>query len=276
MCGVAASDQWLPRLPNDVSEPAFDGTNFRPIDFFLRTFPLVLLNLLCTETNRYFSQWSQQQGVIVNESIRKAWFDAEVPEMRVFIALLIFMGLDRRYSYRSYWSTHWMLGMPGFRSVMPRDRFFAILRFLRISDNSTAVPRGQPGHDRSFKIRPMITSLAAAWQAAYKIGKSVSVDECMVPFKGRVSMIQYMPKKPNKWGLKGWVLAASEQWLRLQKDHSPPYREAAEPAGFESHAHRMMAILKNAIFLFAFCSLCSGIPADEGRQEVSRFMLVYS
>ena len=35
----------------------------------------------------------------------------------------------------------------------------------------------------------------------------------------------------------------------------------------------MMAILKNVTFLFAFCSLCSGIPADEGRQEVSRFML---
>ena len=98
----------------------------------------------------------------------------------------------------------------------------------------------------------------------------------MVPFKGRVSMLQYMPKKPNKWGLKGWVLAASEQWLRLQKDHSPPYREAAESAVFEPQASRMMAILKNAIFLFAFCSLCSRIPADEGRQEVSRFMLVYS
>ena len=39
---------------------------------------------------------------------------------------------------------------------------------------------------------------------------------------------------------------------------------------------RMMAISKNAIFLFAFCSLCSGMPADEGRQEVSRFMLVFN
>ena len=205
---AAACDQWLPPLRNDVSEPAFDGREFGPLDFFLKTFPLVLLNLLCTETNRYFTQWSQQQAV--NESIRKAWFDVDVAEMKVFIALLIFMGLDRRYSYRSYWSTHWMLGMPGFRSVMPRDRFFAILRFLHICDNLTAVPRGQPGHDRAFKIRPMITSLVTAWQAAYKIGKSVSVDECMVPFKGRVSMLQYMPKKPNKWGLKGWVLAASD------------------------------------------------------------------
>ena len=56
----------------------------------------------------------------------------------------------------------------------------------------------------------MITSLVAAWQAAYKIGKSVSMDQCMVPFRGRVSMLQYMPKKPNKWGLKGFVLAASD------------------------------------------------------------------
>ena len=121
---AAACDQWLPPLRNDVSEPAFDGREFRPLDFFLKTFPLVLLNLLCTETNRYFTQWSQQQAV--NESIRKAWFDVDVAEMKVFIALLIFMGLDRRYSYRSYWSTHWMLGMPGFRSVMPRDRFLPL------------------------------------------------------------------------------------------------------------------------------------------------------
>ena len=35
----------------------------------------------------------------------------------------------------------------------------------------------------------------------------------------------------------------------------------------------MMAILKNAISLFAVCRLCRGMPADEGRQEVSRFML---
>ena len=97
--------------------------------------------------------------------------------------------------------------MPGFRSILPRDRFFAILRFLHLSDNSSAIPRGQPGHDRSFKVRPMISSMVEAWQDAYDIEKSVSVDECMIAFKGRVSMRQYMPKKPSKWGLKGWVLA---------------------------------------------------------------------
>ena len=201
-----ARDDWL-RQRNERSEHAFDATNFRPIDFFLKAFPLLFLDLLCTETNRYFAQWNQPG---VNEAIRNAWVDVDILEMKVFLALLILMGLHKRHSYRSYWSTNWMMGMPGFRSLMARDRFFAILRFLHLCDNSVAVRRGQPGHDRAFKIRPMITSLVLTWQAAYRIGRSVSIDECMVPFKGRVSTLQYMPKKPNKWGLKGWVLASSD------------------------------------------------------------------
>ena len=28
-------------------------------------------------------------------------------------------------------------------------------------------------------------------------------------FKGRLSFLQYMPKKPTKWGLKAWMLADS-------------------------------------------------------------------
>ena len=204
-CGA----NWMQQLPNDLGKPAFFPTmNLRPIDFFLRTFPLALLTLLCAETNRYFAHWSRQPTM--NDAIRKAWVDVDVPEMKALISLLIVMGLCRRFSYHSYWSTNWLLDMPGFRSILPRDRFFAILCFLHLSDNSSAIPRGQPGHDRAFKIRPMIRSLVEAWQDAYDLEKSVSVDECMIAFKGRVSMRQYMPKKPSKWGLKGWVLAGSD------------------------------------------------------------------
>jgi len=38
----------------------------------------------------------------------------------------------------------------------PRDRFMSILRELHFNDNSTAVPRGQPGYDRAHKVRPVI------------------------------------------------------------------------------------------------------------------------
>ena len=68
---------------------------------------------------------------LVSSAIRKAWVD--VAEMKAFISVLIVMGLCRRFSYRSYWSTNWLLDMPGFRSILPRDRFFAILRFLHLA-----------------------------------------------------------------------------------------------------------------------------------------------
>ena len=94
--------------------------------------------------------------------------------------------------------------------MMTRDRFFAIQWFLHVADNSVAIQRGEPCHDLAYKIRPMIRWLVAAWQAAYSIEKAVSIDECMIAFKGHVFMLQYMPKKPNKWGLKGWVMAGSD------------------------------------------------------------------
>ena len=31
----------------------------------------------------------------------------------------------------------------------------------------------------------------------------------MIAYKGRLSFLQYLPKKPHKWGLKVWVLANS-------------------------------------------------------------------
>ena len=69
--------------------------NLRPIDFFMRTFPLALLTILCTETNRCFAHGSHQPTM--NDAIRKAWVDVDVPEMKA----LIILGLCRRFSYRS-------------------------------------------------------------------------------------------------------------------------------------------------------------------------------
>lgn len=38
---------------------------------------------------------------------------------------------------------------------------------------------------------------------------NVSVDEQMIGTNARLSFIQYLPKKPKKWGVKVWVLADS-------------------------------------------------------------------
>ena len=41
----------------------------------------------------------------------------------------------------------------------------------------------------------------------YEPSCQVSIDEAMIPFKGRSSMKQYIPNKPIKRGFKVWVMA---------------------------------------------------------------------
>ena len=63
------------------------------------------------------------------------------------------------------------------------------------------------------KIRPLISKLEKAFQDVYVPGKNISIDEGSVKFNGHLSFEQYMPKKPNKFGIKVWMLANSETYF---------------------------------------------------------------
>ena len=87
------------------------------------------------------------------------------------------------------------------------------VRTIRVSDileRIRYVKKGQPGHDPLFKLRPFLDPLLDNFQKAYHPGREMSIDESMIGFKGRLSFLQYMPKKPTKWGMKAYVLADSK------------------------------------------------------------------
>ena len=44
-------------------------------------------------------------------------------------------------------------------------------------------------------------------ESEYNVHEQLSVDEAMIPFKGRLGFKQYMKDKPTKWGIKVFVLA---------------------------------------------------------------------
>ena len=56
-----------------------------------------------------------------------------------------------------------------------------------------------------WKVRPILDVLKKTCQELYYPHKQVSIDESMIGTKCRLSFIQYMPKKPTKWGIKVWV-----------------------------------------------------------------------
>ena len=87
-----------------------------------------------------------------------------------------------------------------------RDCFRELQLYLHFVD-TTIIPRGQTGHDRLGKIRPILTYVTKKCNEVYSPSKEVTVDEAMIKFQGRCSLKQYLPMKPIKRGIKVWVLA---------------------------------------------------------------------
>ena len=76
------------------------------------------------------------------------------------------------------------------------NRFHEIHRYLHFADSSTLSPPGSPDYDQLGEVRPVAEILSDRVTALYKPGRDISIDEAMIPFKGRSILKQCMPLKP--------------------------------------------------------------------------------
>ena len=119
------------------------------------------------------------------------------------------MGIVSFPSLQQYWSTSWPFHSYNFNKIMACDRFLLLIQFFHLADNSASVPRGSPGFDKLYKLRRLITMLTTKFKTTLNLSRELAIDESIIGFKGRLSFLQYMPKKPTKWGMKAWVLSDS-------------------------------------------------------------------
>ena len=89
---------------------------------------------------------------------------------------------------------------------MSGRRFELLLSIIHLIDDQKMPSRDSPHYDKLYKIRPLLNKLVTSFQEHYTPHQNLSVDESIVGFKGRLSWVQYMPKKPTKWGIKTWTL----------------------------------------------------------------------
>lgn len=153
---------------------------------------LSLLGPIVTQTNLY----TQEKGFTLN-------LCAE--ELQAFIAMNIAMGMLRLPQIRDYWVTEDIISTPWFPPIMSRDRFFQILRYLYLVDSSLQCKKGEEGYDPLFKVHPLIDHLSAVFPHYYQPECHLSVDEMMVGIRCHVSFLQYLPKKPTKFGIKIFI-----------------------------------------------------------------------
>ena len=181
----------------------------RPVDFFDLLITNEVIHLIVQQTNLYATQYFEDNPNIPPRSRLKFWDrrDHTTAEFYQYLAINTVMGIIQYPKLEDYWSQSWPFASSMISSIMSRDRFSLIQKFLHVNDNRKQAQRNEPNYDPIYKIRLLITSVISNFQQNYQLGREVSLDEAVISFKGRIWFLQYMPKKPNKWGLKAFSVA---------------------------------------------------------------------
>lgn len=182
---------------SEVEGPIIDDNVETPTDIFLSLLTTEMLQKFVYETNLY----STQKHGGLNPT------PTNCREIKNFIGINIFMGIEKLPSYRDFWSSDPKLRNEFVAKIMPVHRFGWLLTHFHINDNTHQPRRNEQGYDKLYKLRPFLNSLLHSFSKFYKPTKEQSIDESMILFKGRSCIKQYMPAKPIKRGYKVWVRA---------------------------------------------------------------------
>ena len=85
-------------------------------------------------------------------------------------------------------------------------RFNQIKKYLHYCNEETSITdRTHADYDKLYKVRLLVDTLKKKFQSEFSPSNDISVDECMIPFRGRWGSRAYDASKPIKWGVKVWM-----------------------------------------------------------------------
>ncbi|XP_049948186.1 piggyBac transposable element-derived protein 4-like [Schistocerca serialis cubense] len=164
-----------------------------PYQFFKHIFPSKLFDLIVEESHRYSVQCNSDRPI-----------DLSCDDIKKFIGICLVISIVHVPNTRDYWGE--VTGTHLIKATMTVNQYEQIRKFLHFNDNSAMIPRGEKGHDRLFKVRPIIELMRSRFQTI-PVEECVSVDEQICSTKARSYLKQYMPNKPHKYGYKLFVIS---------------------------------------------------------------------
>ena len=105
-----------------------------PMEYFDKYFDEEVIDHLVTETNRFASQFLDENAETLSPKSRvNKWYDTDASEMKVFIGLLILQGIDSKLENAMYFTSRESVASPFFRKFMSGRRF-DLLQILAFSE----------------------------------------------------------------------------------------------------------------------------------------------
>ena len=135
----------------------------------------------------------------------------DVIELKAFIGLLYLVGAYRanRQSLEELGGIEGD-GVERFGLVMSIKRFKFLLRCMWFDDRDTRITR--KAEDRLAPIREIFTLFVHNCQKNYSLEKFKTIDKMLVGFRGRCGFRQYIPSKPNMYGIKIYALVDAKMY----------------------------------------------------------------
>uniref|UniRef100_A0A671XA56 PiggyBac transposable element-derived protein domain-containing protein n=1 Tax=Sparus aurata TaxID=8175 RepID=A0A671XA56_SPAAU len=131
------------------------------------------------------------------------WRALDQVDLQAYMGLLILAGVYRSNNEATYSLWDAESGRPIFRSTMSLQQFHVLSRIIRFDNRDTRPARWR--NDKLAAIRNVWDRWVERLPLMYNPGPEVTVDERLVPFRGRCPFKQYMPSKPGKYRIKIWA-----------------------------------------------------------------------
>ena len=191
----------LPSVQNFIGKPGLTipiDQLETPLEFFQLFINKNILDYLTYETNLYAFQTK-----VTKKSSYKNWRPIKLVDMAQYLGLNILFGIFKLPRKNMYWSLGKAYSSDLVRSCMSFNRYQEINTFFHAFNNKAISP---DANDRLIKVRTLVEYFINRFQKMYTPEKNLSLDEGIMPHKGRLSFKTYQPKKPESYGVKMYIL----------------------------------------------------------------------
>jgi hypothetical protein len=161
-------------------------------------------------TNTYASRCNAKQAFKASRRGNgRHWKQTNGPEMKVFIGILLYMGVHPIGS--AYRAEYWSLSRktpqhPTVYEAMGCTRFYQLCRYFKVSDLHEEDSLDMQAKDWWKKVDPLVTLFRDRAREALTPGYACSIDEILVECKGRSGHTLQIPSKSAGKGYKVYAL----------------------------------------------------------------------
>jgi len=179
-----------------------------PLEIWSYFFNHDILEIIVEHTNQKIN------AIKYNYSRERDANPTNITEVKALLGLVYLAGVKKcaRTNAEELWKTDGS-GIELFRLTMSCSRFRFLLRHLRFDDSDTREER--KATDKLAAIRSVFDAFVEKCKTAFTPFEYVTVDEKLEAFRGRCGWRQYIPSKPNKYGLKVFALCDSKTYYTL-------------------------------------------------------------